>query len=144
MYYKLQRENGMNSIINTLVFSKLFYCSSVWSNAATTHLLKLQAVQNFDQQPRKFDHVTPILKDLRWLSVKSHLYYRNSVLAFKCIRTGLTPTYFSPLFLKRGEVSGRATRNSHLLNIPLFKIATGQRTFFHRTVSLWNSLDSYF
>ena len=30
--------------INTLVFSKLFYCrSSVWSSAANTNLLKLQA-----------------------------------------------------------------------------------------------------
>lgn len=35
------------TIINTLVFSKLFYCSSVWSSAAATNLLKLQAVQNF-------------------------------------------------------------------------------------------------
>ena len=35
------------TIINTLVFSKLFYCPSVWSSAAATNLLKLQAVQNF-------------------------------------------------------------------------------------------------
>ena len=35
------------TIINTFVFTKLFYCSSVWSNAADTNLLKLQAVQNF-------------------------------------------------------------------------------------------------
>ena len=53
--------------INTLVFSKLFYCSSVWSNPADTNLLKLQAVQNFAAQiicgSRKFDHVTPLLKE---------------------------------------------------------------------------------
>ena len=43
------------------MFSKLFYCSSVWSNAADTNLLKLQGVQNFATRiicvARKFDHV---------------------------------------------------------------------------------------
>ena len=29
-----------------------------------------------------------------------------------------------------------------MLNIPLHKTATGKRTFYFRTVKLWNSLDS--
>ena len=29
-----------------------------------------------------------------------------------------------------------------MLNIPLYKTATGQRTFYFRTVELWNSLAS--
>ena len=133
------------TIINTLVFSKSFYCSSVWSSAAATNLLKLQAVQNFAARiicgSRKFDHVTPLLKELHWLPIKSQLYFRDAVLAFKCM-TGSAPTYLSSKFLTRGEVSGRATRNSQLLHIPLYKSKSGQRTFFYRTVSLWNSLDN--
>ena len=35
----------LTTIINNL--SKLFYCSSVWSNAADSNLLELQAMQNF-------------------------------------------------------------------------------------------------
>ena len=73
----------MMIVINPLVFSKLFYCSSVWSNAATTHLLKLQAVQNFAARmvsnTRKFDHVTPVLKELRWLPVN-----RNCTIVTLC------------------------------------------------------------
>lgn len=34
-------------IINSLVFSKLFYCSCVWSNTSQTNLKMLQTVQNF-------------------------------------------------------------------------------------------------
>ena len=34
-------------IINTLVFSKLFYCSSVWSSTSYRNICKLQRVQNF-------------------------------------------------------------------------------------------------
>ena len=133
------------TIINTLVFSKLFYCSSVWSNAADTNLLKLQAIQNFAARiicgSRKFDHVTPLLKELHWLPIKSQLYFRDAVLAFKCM-TGSAPTYLSSKFLTRGNVSGRTTRSSQLLHIPLYKTKSGQRTFYYRTVSLWNSLDN--
>ena len=102
-------KNTLMIVINALVFSKLFYCSSVWSNAATTHLLKLQAVQNFaarivSNTRKSFDHVTPVLKELRWLPVKSQLYYRDVVLAFKCM-TGQDPTYLSSPFLKRAEIN---------------------------------------
>ena len=30
-----------------------------------------------------------------------------------------------------------------MLNIPLFKSASGQRTFYYRIVSVWNSMDSH-
>ena len=127
-------KNTFMAIINALVFSNLFYRSSVWSNTATTHLLKLQAEQNFAARiisdTRKFDNVTPILKDLRRrLPVKSQLCYCDVVLVFKCM-SGLTPPYLALRFLKRGEVCGRVIRNSHLLNIPCFNSAAGQTTFY--------------
>ena len=30
-----------------------------------------------------------------------------------------------------------------MLNIPVFKTASGQTTFYYRTVIIWNSMDSY-
>ena len=54
------------TIINSLVFSKLLYCSSVWANTTKKKVELLQTVQNFAARivsgTRKFDHVTPILK----------------------------------------------------------------------------------
>ena len=48
-------------VINALVFSRLFYCSSVWSNTAKKNVNKLQLVQNFPARivvnKRKYDHV---------------------------------------------------------------------------------------
>ena len=41
-------------------------------------------------------------------------------------------------FIKQGEIGGRATRSSQTLNIPFFKSASGQRTFYYRIVSIWN------
>ena len=131
-------------IINALVFSKLFYCSTVWSNTSEANLSKLQAVQNFACRivngARKYDHVTPILKQLHWLPIRQQLYYRDAIMAFKCM-TGGVPQYLSAKFIKRSEVTSRTTRNSQMLDIPLFKTSSGQRTFYYRTVTLWNSLE---
>ena len=44
--------------------------------------------------------------------------------------------YFCFLVIKSSFISTRRTRNSQLLNMPLFRSATGQRTFYYRRVSL--------
>ena len=97
-----------------MVFSKLYYCSSLWSNTSSSNLSRLQGVQNFAARVvsnrGKFDQITPILKELRWFPVKSHLYCRDALLAFKCMND-CAPAYLSSQFKTRGEVSGRETRN---------------------------------
>ena len=80
-------------LITSLVFSKMLYCSSVWSNTTLQNINRLQSIQNFASKiitnSRKFDHVTPLLRELNWLPVKEQLFYRDSVLTFKC-QNGVT------------------------------------------------------
>ena len=40
-------EETLLLIISSFVFSRLFYCSSVWSNTSVTDIQKLQLIQNF-------------------------------------------------------------------------------------------------
>ena len=40
-------KHTLSLIINALVFSKMYYCSSVWSNTSKKNISKLQSVQNF-------------------------------------------------------------------------------------------------
>ena len=58
-------KRALITIINALVFSKLFYFSSVWSNTTQANLNKLQSVQNFAcrilRGAKKIDHITPFL-----------------------------------------------------------------------------------
>ena len=76
-------KNALVIIINALVFSKLFYCSSVWSNTTQTNLDKLQAVQNFACRTvsgaGKLDH---------------------SVLVFKCM-TRCAPAYLTSIKVRK-------------------------------------------
>ena len=100
-------KNTLMAIMNALVFINLFYRWSVWSNTATTHLLKLQAQQNFAaliiSDTRKFDNVTPILKDLRRrLPVKSQLCYCDAVLSFKCVWSNAPLSCLTFLKARRG------------------------------------------
>ena len=39
--------NTLLNVINALVFSKLYYCSYVWSSTTKKNIIKLQNVQNF-------------------------------------------------------------------------------------------------
>ena len=105
---------------------------------------KLQHVQNLATRiingERKFDHISPVLRDLCWLPVGQQLYLRDAVFAFKCM-TGCVPDYLTSKLVTRGQVSGRVICNSQQLNIPSFKTAAGQRSFQYRVVRLWKSLD---
>ena len=109
------RKDILIMIINSLVFSKLYYCSSVWANTTDTNSYKkLQGIQNYAAcivcNIGKYDHVSK------------------------------RPEYLSNKFISRGSISGRVTRNSQKLNIPLCKSATGQRSFYYRIVSIWNAI----
>ena len=75
------------TIINSLVFSKLLYCSSVWANTTKKNIELLQTVQNFAARivsgTRKFDRVTPILKQLQWQPIIKQLAVKDTTMVFK-------------------------------------------------------------
>ena len=60
-------------MINSVVFSKLFYCSAVLAGTYKQSIHKLQLMQNFAARilsaTGKYDHINPALKDLDWLTI---------------------------------------------------------------------------
>ena len=115
----------------------------MWSNTTDTNIRKLQSVQNLAacivSNNKKYHHVFPVVKNLRWLPVKTNLYFRDTVMTLKCM-TGMAPEYLGHKFISRGNISERVTISLQKLNIPLFKTKTGQRSFFYRIVNVWNNL----
>ena len=77
----------LRAIIFALVLSKFYYCSTVWSNTTATKIKKLQAVQNFAcriiTKIKKFEQITPALREIKWLPVSDHLHYRDNVMTLK-------------------------------------------------------------
>ena len=70
---------------------------------------------------RKFDHMTPLLHQFNWLPVKQLLYYRDTVLTYKCFN-GLAPKYLVDKFTKCSSIHIRLTRSRNLFHKPLIEL----------------------
>ena len=132
-------------MINSLVFSKLFYCSTVWSGTYKQNIHKLQLMHNFAARiltdTRKYDHITPALKDLGWLTVEEQLRLRDVILMYKCVNN-VVPGYLSCKLGKRSDAHAYNLRNTDHLNIPKCRTVAAQRGFFYRATKSWNNLSS--
>ena len=77
------------TIIDTLVMSKINYCSTVWSDTLDSNIKKIQLIQNCAARlitgVPKYDYISQTLKVLGWLPIKEHLLYRDALLTFKCM-----------------------------------------------------------
>ena len=67
------------------------------------------------------------------------LKFGDAVMTFKCMN-GLAPSYLCDKFITRSEIHNANTRHNNKLDIPIYKLASGQRTFLYRAVVLWNEL----
>ena len=126
-------KNVILLVINALTFSKLFYCSTVWSGTSKQNINKLQLVQNFAARiligVKKYDHVSSALKELGWLSIERLLQLRDVTMVFKCFNN-LAPIYLCNKLSKRSEILG------------LCRTDATKRSFFYRAVKHFNDLTS--
>jgi len=84
--------------LHVFISSRLDYCNSLLYGVGDGLLKKLQAVQNAAARvvtgAKKFDHITPVLRDLHWLRVRQRIKYKLAMTVYKCLR-GLAPTYLA-------------------------------------------------
>ena len=71
-----------------MVLARLDYGSATLAGLPRQLLNRLQSVMNAAARlvfsTRKFDHVTPLLRDLYWLRASQRIEYCLAVLAFRC------------------------------------------------------------
>ena len=83
-------------------------------------LRKLQAVLNASvrliSSTRKFDHITPVMKDLHWLPVKQRIKFKLLLTVYKCIN-GMAPRYLQNK-LNQCNNSKLRSSNMKLLKVP--------------------------
>ena len=102
-----------------------------------------QLVQNFAARvltdTKNFNHISPILRELGWPSIKDQLLVRDTTQVYKIVN-GLAPLYLSSKLSKRSDTHHYNTRKRDNLNLPLCRTVTAQRSFYYRAVSAWDSL----
>ena len=132
-------------MINSVVFSKLFYCSAVWAGTYKQNIHKLQLMQNFAARiltdTGKYAHITPALKALGWLTIEEQLWLWDMTMMYKCVNN-LVPAYIGCKIGKRSYAYTYNLRNSEDLNLPGWRTAAAQSGFFYRAAKVWNGLSN--
>ena len=123
--------------------SQINYCINVWGSANATQIQRVQKLQNFaakvaDGSARKFDHVTPIIKELKWLKIENQYHCNICCLVFKVLSDKL-PEWFLTLPTV-GEMNEGRTRQANDHFIPRTMLNVGSRAFNVRGPRLWNRL----
>ena len=141
--------DATKTLVHAYVTSRLDYCNSLVYGMAKEFTEKLQRVQNtaarLITRTRKFDHITPILKDLHWLPIVERIKYKVLLLAYKA-QHGLAPKYLEDLVVPYVPPRDNLrSKDQHLLED---KVRTklksyGDRSFRKAAAVLWNALPLY-
>ena len=90
----------LEMVIHAFVTNRIDYCNSLLYGLPDCELKKVQRVQNAAARlltsTGKYDHITPVLRELHWLPVKYRIQFKILLLTFKAIH-GMAPDYISRL-----------------------------------------------
>jgi len=91
----------------------------------------------------RFESVTPLLRDLRWLRVPQRVKYKLSVLVYRCLHN-LAPEYLCDELQRAADISSRQrlrSSSTFALIVPSTRLSTvGDRAFPAAASRIWNSL----
>ena len=118
--------DSAKSLVQSLVTSRVDFCNSILAKFPKKLTNKLQRVQNqaarVISRKRKRDHMTPVLKELHWLPIRSRITFKILLLTYKALN-GLAPVYLTNMLHR--YCPPRALRSNRSLSgtlvVPRFK-----------------------
>jgi len=137
----------LQSLVVSLVLSKLDYGSATLAGLPASQLNRLQSVLNAAARlvfsARKYDHVTPLLRELHWLRVPERIAFRLATLAYRC-QHETAPRYLAAQLQRVSDMESRRrlrSASTAALVVPCAAHPTiGDRAFSIAAARVWNSL----
>ena len=114
----------------------------------SSHLLsRLQSVMNAAARlifsSSRFQHITPLLRQLHWLKAPERIAFKQSVLVYKCLH-GSAPAYLTDEICQVADVEARqrlhSSSSSSLIVSRTWLPTVGDRAFPVAAARVWNSL----
>mgnify|MGYP002634725191 CR=1 FL=1 len=133
-------------IVTSLVVSTLRYCLSVYGTCGATEQRRLQKILNFCARVisgrRKRDHISDVLKNLKWLSIGKLIQYHRICSVRSIIESGHPNALVNTL--ARATDHGHNTRNSDRFRLPKIRTEAGRRQLMYSGVDSYNSFCASF
>ena len=133
-------------LVNALVISQVRYCISVYGAGTKQNISRIQKILNYAAKVifgrKKFDHVSDLLHQLRWLSAENLVNYHSLCLLHK-VRAFSEPEVLASGLATVAETRGRgavSTRQDSLLSVPRSRTERGRRRFLSRAPAAYNAL----
>ena len=139
---KIDKETRI-MLVQSLAMSKVDYCFKIWGSTGITQIQRIQKLQNFAAKiaignVKKYDHVTPCIRELKWLRIEEKYKYELCVLMYRRVN-GLAPEMLIPL-TPVYSVSHASTRQSNDFYISISRTDLGSRELAKSCPRLWNTL----
>ena len=135
-----------HALLTSCIGNRLDNCNAILYGANADILHRLQMVLNAAARLvaglGKYEHVTPLLRELHWLPVHQRIKFKIAILAFSFVRR-IGPVYFSDVCMPLSDIPSRAAlRAADHVNrfIPVTKTKIGSRSFRVAGLVVWNSL----
>ena len=131
-------------IVQGLVISIVRYCISIYGSCNLTQTRRIQKIINFGARvvtgKRKTDHISHVIRELRWLSAEQLVQYHTVCTVFHAITTG-RPAYIASTIGAPGhDTHGHDTRQSSNLALPRIRTEAGRRRLCYRGTKLYNDI----
>ena len=141
---KYLTEDSAKSLVHAFVTSRLDGMNSLLYKVPEYLTNRLQLIQNnaarLILKQNKSCHITPHLKDMHWLPIKSRIEYKILMLVYKCLH-GEGPMYLASLLKQYRPARQLRSSDKLLLEEPKTKRLYGDRAFSVAGPKLWNNLD---
>jgi hypothetical protein len=136
--------DACKTLVHSLVTSRLDYANSLLAGISKNQLRKLQQVQNnaarLIAQLRKFDHVSPTLKQLHWLPIEQRIQFKVLLITYKALN-GMTPAYVREMLNYYEPPRLLRSSKKLLLDEPKGNLKTyGDRAYSVIAPKWWNKL----
>ena len=141
--------DAAKTLAQVFVEGRLDSCNSLLYGVSEDLLRRLQSVQNeaarfiTGARTRKYDHISPVLRDLHWLPLRQRIIFKIATLMHQCLNC-LAPSYLATDCVAISSMPGQRQLRSAAsgqLYIPRTKTMTfGPRSFKVSGPTIWNDL----